>query len=24
LELVRANPQFKLPVVLAASEVRRV
>jgi integrase len=24
LELVRANPQFKLPVVLSASEVRRV
>ncbi len=24
LELVRANPQFKLPVVLSASEVRRI
>ena len=24
LELVRANPQFKLPVVLAATEVRRI
>src|SRR6185503_9385040 len=24
LELVRANPQFKLPVVLSACEVRRI
>jgi integrase/recombinase XerD len=24
LELVRANPQFKLPVILSASEVRRI